>query len=64
MTDEPKPEEKRLTEEELRRQKGETLPPREAMSTINPTISPGSDMPIDWPVDDPLSPTDPMPIKE
>jgi hypothetical protein len=50
------PDEK-LTQEELDRQRGETLPDREAMSTINPGIASMPPVPLD--ADDPAFPIDP-----
>jgi hypothetical protein len=50
-----------LTEEELKRQRAEPLPDREAMSTINPAIATMPPVPLD--AEDPLFPTDPLPNK-
>jgi hypothetical protein len=50
---------KGLSKEELERLEAEALPDREAMSTINPSISPEPIVPID---EGPF-PTDPLPTK-
>jgi hypothetical protein len=54
------PDEK-LTDEELARQRGEALPDREAMSTINPAIASMPPVPLDE--GDLLMPSDPLPNK-
>jgi hypothetical protein len=51
----------KLTPEELERQRGEALPDREAMSTINPGVGTMPPVPLDS--GDPLLPVDPLPTK-
>jgi hypothetical protein len=51
-------DDKKLSQEELERQRSEQLPDREVMSTINPSIAPEPPIPLE---DGPLMPTDPIP---